>query len=58
MAHPANACLVLEKVDMLSSLGVMQQAPEEEVACPRVYFITPLALSGIGTFDRTFARVK
>ena len=57
LAHPANARLVLEKVDMLSSLGVMQQAPEEEVACPPVYCITPSASPDIGTFARSFARV-
>jgi hypothetical protein len=32
--------MTVENVDMLSSHGVMQQAPEEEDACPPAYRIT------------------
>jgi hypothetical protein len=58
MALPENARFVLEKVNMLSSLGVAQDAPEEEAACPRAYCITPLAWSATDTFARSSARVR
>ncbi len=43
---------------MLSSLGVMQHAPEEEAACPRAYRITALASSATVTFARNSLRVR
>ena len=35
--------LFLEKVDMVASLGVMQQGPGEDDACPPAYCTMPLA---------------
>ena len=57
-ALPENACFVLEKVDMLSSLGVMQTAPKEEAACPRAYCTTASASLAIATFARSSTRER
>jgi hypothetical protein len=57
-ALPGNARFVLEKVDMLSSLGVTQTAPEEEDACPPVYCTTPLASWAITIAANALRRAK
>jgi len=48
-ALPKNARLVLEKMDMLSSNGVLQEAPEEEneVAAPLSHLLESVSLENV-----------